>query len=176
MRDARGIEKELVGIEGVRSVSVNFASEQAAVAFGSSKTGARAITQAIEQSGYSVPVEEVRLRILGMTCASCAARVERALRAESGVEAVEVNVATEVAHVGVRAGTRPSALIAAVRRAGYDAKPEETEVERRAAQDHEEQRRANFELASLIVAAGLAFPLVAPWGSSSATPNPSKTP
>lgn len=59
------------------------------------------------------------LAISGMTCASCVARVEKALRAVPGVDGASVNLATEKATVqGAAAG---DALAAAVRAAGYEA-------------------------------------------------------
>ena len=51
-----------------------------------------------------MPTEVVDLEIQGMTCASCAARIERRLARMPGVEAT-VNYATEVAHVTLPAGT-----------------------------------------------------------------------
>ena len=65
--------------------------------------------------------EPASLDISGMTCASCVARVEKALRATPGVEAASVNLATERATVH---GSAPiDAVIAAVRKAGYEAAP-----------------------------------------------------
>ena len=58
------------------------------------------------------------LPISGMTCASCAGRVERALRKVSGAEHVSVNLATEQARVQAPADSLP-ALVDAVRSAGY---------------------------------------------------------
>jgi Cu+-exporting ATPase len=63
---------------------------------------------------------DVDLDITGMTCASCAHRIERTLSKLEGVTA-SVNFATERAHVSGPAGLSPEALIAAVRQAGYDA-------------------------------------------------------
>lgn len=57
------------------------------------------------------------LDISGMTCASCAARVEKALQRVPGVEAASVNLATERASVQTRTAAAP--LAEAVRRAGY---------------------------------------------------------
>jgi Cu+-exporting ATPase len=63
---------------------------------------------------------DVRLSITGMSCASCVARVEKQLRAVPGVASVSVNLASESALLrGV--GMLPSALVAAVERAGYGA-------------------------------------------------------
>jgi len=58
------------------------------------------------------------LPIAGMTCASCAGRVERALRKVSGASAVNVNLATEQARVQAPGDSLP-ALMQAVERAGY---------------------------------------------------------
>ncbi|WP_308799357.1 heavy metal translocating P-type ATPase [Agromyces silvae] len=66
------------------------------------------------------PAPGVELEIGGMTCASCATRVERKLNRLDGVAAT-VNYATEKAMVVVPAGYDPAALIAEVERAGYTA-------------------------------------------------------
>jgi Cu+-exporting ATPase len=56
--------------------------------------------------------------ISGMTCASCVARVEKAIRAVPGVVDAGVNLATERA--SVRGTAAPDAVLAAVRKAGYE--------------------------------------------------------
>lgn len=63
---------------------------------------------------------QIRLPIEGMTCSSCVARVEKALKAVPGVGAAEVNLATEMASVTLAAGSSPDALVAAIRKAGYE--------------------------------------------------------
>jgi len=74
-----------------------------------------ATLQPIEYEQWVLPVE-------GMTCATCALRVEKALAAVPGVTRAEVNLATERASIdGVRGVLHAADLIAAVRRAGYDA-------------------------------------------------------
>ena len=61
------------------------------------------------------------LGIGGMTCASCVARVERALRKVPGVQDATVNLATERAHVAHTGGDGMDALLRrAVRNAGYE--------------------------------------------------------
>ncbi|WP_420123129.1 heavy metal translocating P-type ATPase [Nakamurella sp.] len=62
----------------------------------------------------------VDLEIQGMTCASCAARIEKKLNRMPGVEA-SVNYATEKAHVVLPDGTGVDDAIATVRATGYDA-------------------------------------------------------
>lgn len=67
----------------------------------------------------SAPGIRLDLPIEGMTCASCAGRVERALAKVSGVRSATVNLAIERAHVEADPGTSRTVLIAAVERAGY---------------------------------------------------------
>src|SRR6266545_1551990 len=64
--------------------------------------------------------ETLRLELEGMTCASCAARIEKKLNRLDGVEAT-VNFATEQATVHARAGIAVDELVAAVESAGYGA-------------------------------------------------------
>ncbi|MCF8604467.1 heavy metal translocating P-type ATPase [Gordonia sp. HY442] len=63
---------------------------------------------------------EVDLELIGMTCASCANRIERKLNKLDGVSAT-VNYATEQAHVAHDESVTPDDLIETVRAAGYDA-------------------------------------------------------
>ena len=65
---------------------------------------------------------EVDLRIEGMTCASCAARIERKLNKVPGVRA-SVNYATEKAHVELPADVTIDDAIAVVEATGYKAFP-----------------------------------------------------
>src|SRR5690242_9847340 len=67
---------------------------------------------------YQVTTAE--LTIGGMTCASCAARIERKLNGLDGVSAA-VNFATETAQVTFPANIKAEDLVSAVERAGYTA-------------------------------------------------------
>ena len=62
----------------------------------------------------------IRLQVTGMTCASCAMRVEKTLKAVPGVQNVSVNLATEMASVSADPSVDAGVLAEAVRRAGYD--------------------------------------------------------
>uniref|UniRef100_UPI00061DC454 cation transporter n=1 Tax=Kitasatospora aureofaciens TaxID=1894 RepID=UPI00061DC454 len=64
--------------------------------------------------------DRVELSIGGMTCASCAARIEKKLNRMDGVEAA-VNFATEKARVDYGPGVTVEELIATVERTGYTA-------------------------------------------------------
>ncbi len=98
------------------------------------------------------------LPISGMTCASCAGRVERALGKVPGVQRVSVNLANERAHVEVRGQMDPGVLIAAVDKAGYTATLPQSET----ATDADQSRRLQRERWALLLAIALALPLVLP--------------
>ncbi|MGV0493565.1 heavy metal translocating P-type ATPase [Mycobacterium kansasii] len=68
----------------------------------------------------AAPSGHVELSIDGMTCASCAARIERKLNKLDGVTAT-VNYATEKANVDYVGGVTPDQLVVAVEEAGYTA-------------------------------------------------------
>jgi len=72
----------------------------------------------------ATPTRTAELEIGGMTCASCAMRVEKALAKVPGVASASVNLATETASVNLTAAAAAAAsdaLIAAVKKAGYEA-------------------------------------------------------
>ncbi len=77
-------------------------------------------TKLLESNVSGIPSESIELSISGMTCAACAARIEKVLNRVEGVEAT-VNFATEKAHVRYTPGVvSVDTLINAVRKAGYD--------------------------------------------------------
>jgi Cu+-exporting ATPase len=98
------------------------------------------------------------LPITGMTCASCAGRVERALRKVPGVKNATVNLANERAHVEVLEQIDPANLIAAVDKAGYGASLEQDH----AVQEADQKKRHDNERWHLILAIALALPLILP--------------
>jgi Cu+-exporting ATPase len=107
--------------------------------------------------------ERRELAISGMTCATCAMRVERALAAVPGVERAQVNLATNRGMVeGVVGALRPADLIAAVRRAGYEADLVTGDVARDREIAAAETRRMKGESRRLAVAVGLSVPLLLP--------------
>ncbi|MBL8745855.1 MAG: heavy-metal-associated domain-containing protein, partial [Phycisphaerae bacterium] len=78
-----------------------------------------AVPSAVAPSGALARAE---LSIEGMTCASCAARIERRLKRQPGVASAGVNFVTHVATVNYDpAATGPAALVKAVDDLGYKA-------------------------------------------------------
>ena len=150
------VEKALEGVEGVGSVSVNLATERADIR-PSGPVDTQALVRAVEAAGYGVPAGRIELAIAGMTCASCVARVERALKAVPGVTEAAVNLASERA--SVRGTADPRALVAAVAAAGYAAQP----IGHGSADSDEAAQRKDAERAELrrdlIIAAVLALPV-----------------
>ena len=100
--------------------------------------------------------------VQGMTCASCAGRVEKAVQAVPGVLGADVNLANEVATVTVSTQTATDALVAAVQRAGYEVQAPQGEAADRGP--------LLGEGARVVLAALLSAPLVLPmiallWGA-----------
>jgi len=106
-------------------------------------------------------VDRRDLAITGMTCASCVANVESALRGVSGVKSADVNLATERASVQLDP-TRADvpALVRAVERAGYGALALSADQKERAVVEDRERAARRAQLVSLrrrlVVAAVLA--------------------
>ncbi len=96
----------------------------------------------------------IQLHVNGMTCASCVARVEKALQKVPGVSSVSVNLATEKATVELLGATPVALLKAAVEKAGYSAM--EGEEPTTAA------RKALPAWWPVLVSVVLTLPLVAP--------------
>src|SRR3546814_8584195 len=120
--DLTRLEKALAGLTGVTAASINFATEEASVK-ASSDVGMATLQRAVEQAGYAVGQQSLRLAIGDMSCASCVSRVEKALKALPGVLSATVNLATETAEVSHTGMITLAQVIAAVARAGYRAEP-----------------------------------------------------
>jgi Cu+-exporting ATPase len=108
-------------------------------------------------------VEQRDLVVTGMTCASCVASVEDALRGVAGVRGADVNLATERARVEVDpARADDASLVRAIERAGYGALVLSADrAERAATEVRERAMRATYLKGlrrRLIVAAALAVP------------------
>ncbi|PRY05910.1 heavy metal translocating P-type ATPase [Paraburkholderia sp. BL25I1N1] len=177
------VEKALNKVPGVARASVNLATERARIE-SDAAVDPETLANAVRKAGYDAtlpaatdtppPVayaqQSTQLAISGMTCASCAMRVEKALAKVPGVLGASVNLATETATVSLDgAAAAPDALIAAVKKAGYEASlivPPDAS----AATDHADhvaptdrkRDQTRRELAAVLASAVLTLPLVAP--------------
>ena len=150
------VETALKKVDGVQSASVNLATERADITL-AKPVDRQVLIQAIERTGYDVPASTVELSIEGMTCASCVSRVEKALNAVNGVTTANVNLATERATVTGTASIE--SLIAAIDKAGYDAKAIQASIPDQSEQlEKKDQERAELKR-DLIIATILALPV-----------------
>ncbi len=156
------VEKALRKVPGVAGASVNLANEQASISYDPAQAQPDLLLAAVERAGYGVIADQAELPISGMTCASCALRVEKALRKVPGVLEASVNLASEQASVSyLPASAGRADLVAAVERAGYGV-IETGAADAQEAEDAEAAARAR-ELADkrrkLAVAVVLSTPL-----------------
>jgi P-type Cu+ transporter len=157
----RRVERALEAAPGVASATVNLATERATIRVDpQAPADAVMLAQAVEAAGYEVRAAETVLPILGMTCAACAGRVERALRGVPGVLTATVDPGSERATVRHTTATGRAALTEAVRAAGYGVAESDAGTP---ARDAEAEARAAERAAlrsRLIVAAALTTPLL----------------
>ncbi|HWW22053.1 MAG TPA: heavy metal translocating P-type ATPase [Steroidobacteraceae bacterium] len=110
------------------------------------------------------------LSVSGMTCAGCAGRVERTLRAVDGVLQASVNLATEKAHVQAIGDLRPSDLIAAIERAGYRAQSTYEAVRTQGSPGETGRVIAALALSMPLILSMLGIPVAAWLQCAAATP------
>jgi len=116
------------------------------------------IKNTISQIGYGVATRKSVFPVGGMTCASCIARVEKALLSVPGVISASVNLASEKATVDYIEGTELADLKRAVKEAGYELGSEAETLEDVATAT---QREFHTLRKRLILAAALALPIFA---------------
>lgn len=106
--------------------------------------------------------QHVELSLQGMTCAACAARIEKVLNRRPGVQAV-VNFATERAQVTFSPATSSvDDLVASVAKAGYSAHLSQSTSP--AEEDAKRAKRSLWSLRLLVVSVLLTIPLLAQMG------------
>ncbi|MBW2042560.1 MAG: copper-translocating P-type ATPase [Deltaproteobacteria bacterium] len=173
---AANIERTLRRTEGVSESNVNFASEQATVSFDDAALDLKAVMKRIADAGYGVPTVKTEFPVTGMTCANCAANIERAVkRAFPAVVDASVNFATEHLFVEYVPGTLEfSELADAVGRAGYQlilseetADPEDAEAAARRAEIRDQTLKFAVGLALsaplFILSMGRDLGMLGPW-------------
>lgn len=166
---AARVEKVLNNLEGVKNAAVNLAVEKAAVEYDKNIISIEDIIDAIKKLGYDAVSEQADtissavLKVSGMSCAACAARVEKQLGSLEGVHSAAVNLASERASVEYDSEKiKTSDLIKAVEAIGYKAeRAEELSVDREKEQREKEIRRLRLELViSAILTAPLLFSML----------------
>jgi Cu+-exporting ATPase len=158
------IEKVLSNQEGISRVAVNLAAETMEVEWDPAQQDIDRIGEIIAGLGFELvkPESEVNLTlaISGMTCASCSARIEKAVGALPGVVSTQVNLAAETAQVRFRRGEIGQRLIReTINKLGFGATLLSSATGTLLAQRQEETRqrilRMKKELVPAFVFAGL---------------------
>jgi Cu+-exporting ATPase len=116
------VEGALKGVPGVGNVVVNLATGKASVEYDPARASVAGLKKAVEDAGYSAALYASTLQVTGMTCASCAANVQRAVSALPGVAGAVVNLATGSARVEYSPEvTSLSEIIQTIKQLGFDA-------------------------------------------------------
>ncbi len=134
------VETTLGGVPGVSKVAVNVPAGKAQVSYDPARVDLVEMTKTVAGVGYEVGVEEMTLKITGMSCASCGNKIETAVSGLDGVADVAVNVPAGVAKVHYYAGLgSPAEIRRAIRDLGYQL---EERAEGQAALDREREARS----------------------------------
>lgn len=156
---ASRVERFVRKMDGVEEANVNLATETLNVTFDENKVNNDDIENTVVKSGYGVKknIKHYTFKVEGMTCASCASRVERVTRKLDGVEEANVNLAAETLSVTIDEDQVGYAEIkAAVDKAGYKLVREE-EVKN---EEDKKMSASQKMLIRFVVSACFAVPLL----------------
>jgi Cu+-exporting ATPase len=113
------VEKKLMQVAGVEHVSVNLAVEMVVI---KGTATVQSLLLAIEEAGYQVPTSSITYGVSGMTCASCAGRVEKAMLTLPQVLKAQVNLATEQVSLTLISELLEAEVASLLSNAGYELK------------------------------------------------------
>jgi Cu+-exporting ATPase len=121
---AANIEKALSKLPGVQQAAVNFASEKAIIEYAPDEIKASTIINSITGLDFRPVTIKSTFTVSGMSCASCVARVEKAIMNVPGVISASVNLANGRATVSYLEDVSLSSIKQAVEDAGFDVEAE----------------------------------------------------
>ncbi len=142
---ANRIEKALQKTDGVLSAQVNFVMEKAYLEYDPAVVSEDKLLRVINDSGYGGESSDdqptkISFKISGMTCSSCAQRIEKSLKEKDGVVEANINFAAEKVTVNYNpALISIPELKKTVRDAGYEI----YELDRAEEKDHEMEKLAH---------------------------------
>ena len=147
-------ERAMASVPGVAGARVNLATHSAQVDLDGAAL--HDVTKALNAANYPARVEQIALRVDGLSCASCVGRAEAALREVEGVTRAHVNLATARAQITVLSGTSDATTLAtALTRAGYPAAPEISTMPA----ENRHGQEAHDTLRAALIAALLTLPV-----------------
>ncbi len=159
---ASSIEKGVAKMDGVEEANVNLALERTSVKFDPEKTDVDAVVKKIKDLGYDVVQQEVAFDITGMTCSSCANRIERRVNKMEGVENANVNFALEnISVVYDEGAVQPEDMMAVVKKLGFELLPKQSEEERLSHKEDEIKQQTRKFIFSAILTLPLLWTMVA---------------
>ncbi|GCD82503.1 heavy metal translocating P-type ATPase [Parageobacillus thermoglucosidasius] len=154
------IEKVLNKMDGVEA-NVNLAMEKATIEYDPAKQSVRDIQEKIEKLGYGVATEKVMLDIEGMTCAACAARIEKGLQRMEGVERATVNLATNSAVVEYKEGIiSVEAILEKIKKLGYKGQVRKEEESTGVKEEQLKQKQRQLMI-SIVLSLPLLYTMIA---------------
>lgn len=151
------VEKGLAKMEGVTQANVNYAMEKATVTYDPSKVELADIQKKILDLGYKVFSEKVDLDIIGMTCAACAARIQKGLKKLPGVLDANVNLTMERATILYNPGeVETDQIVQKIKDLGYEARLHQE------AKTKEDERAKEIQVQKIrfFASAALSLPLL----------------
>lgn len=156
---ATKITNELEKTDGVISANVNLLSSKGNIEIDEDKISINEIITIISKLGYEAKIiddeiKAIRLKISGMSCASCATKIENALKKISGTSEVSVNLLAEIATLKINNVVSTNTVIHAIKDVGYIA-----EIDEEYAQEESNKELRKLKN-TLIVSSILSFPLV----------------
>ncbi|MDX1810940.1 MAG: heavy metal translocating P-type ATPase [Gammaproteobacteria bacterium] len=153
---ATRLEKVLNRIDGAQA-NVNFASESAHIEYTGQNDLSAKVVDAVAKAGFKVPKQTLQLGIEGMTCASCAARLEKVLNRLPDVDAT-VNFASEEATVNYLPTLDLEEIYSSIRKAGFSGHLHEAES--RENDKLRKQKNARKETLLFFISATLSLPFL----------------
>jgi Cu+-exporting ATPase len=158
---AMNIERAVKKLDGVTDARVNFAAENAAISFDPAQIGIGEVMAKIRDAGFSVPTQKADFAVTGMTCANCAANIERTLKKKvPGLVRATVNFASERAAVEYLPGTTdPQEIITAIEAAGFGVIQPEEVAEEEDAEQMVRQAEIQDQTRKFIIGVVFALPL-----------------
>lgn len=103
------VERGLLKVPGITQATVNLVTSEVIVKL-SEPVALTLLVEAVESSGYQVPLQGYDYAVSGMNCSSCVGRIEKALAQSPIVISYQVNLATKQAHVQLLAGEEPETI------------------------------------------------------------------
>ncbi len=157
------IEQSIIKLIGVREVSVNIATEKMKIVYDETILSENMIIQTVVDAGYGVIIQTRNdtFEIEGMTCTSCAQKIENAINKLPGIVTVVVNFATEKMYVEYQhLEVDIETIIQTVKQLGYNANIESNNHIKTSEISDKRQKYIESLWSRFIWSAIFAFPLL----------------